>query len=155
MTNNFYHPVVSVGTVNFLEGLATNAVTAVNALPGCPPVNSRRYFIRAISVLAVEQIGPTFLFYSSLTGQPTVAVDTNNFIGHFGFVDGMAVRLAGAGLFYYYVDGLQLPYFTETSGSVIGPPALNVALLNTSATAKTAGAPGAVRARFWLQPMGQ
>jgi len=151
--NNFYFPVVAVGTINFLEALATGATTPINAIPGVPPVGSRRHYIRAISVLAVEQIGPTFLFFSSVPGQPTTNVDTDGFISAFGFVDGMAQQMGGSGLWRYYVDGLQIPYYAAGSGNTLAPPTLNVALTNTSATAKSAGAPGALSATFWLQPM--
>lgn len=150
---NFVHQVVSVGTVNFLEALnAAGDVTALNALRGVPPVNSRRYFIRAVSVEAMENIGMVFLFYASAAA-PTANVDTDRFVASLGFVIGAGVRSGGAGLYRYYVDGLSVPYYMDGSGNTVAAPTLNVVLQLQGATPKSAGAPGAVKATFWLEPM--
>lgn len=150
---NFVHPVVSVGTVNFLEGLAAAGnVTALNTLYGVPPVNSRRYFIRSVAVDAMEHIGMTFLFYASTVG-PTADVDTDRFISSFGFVAGQGVQSAGAGLWRYYVDGLSIPYYMDGSGNLLNPPTLNVVLQLQGAVAKSANAAGAIKATFHLEPM--
>jgi hypothetical protein len=149
---NFVYPVASKGTVNFLEGLAAAGdVTALNAIPGVPAVNSRRFFIRSVAVKAMENIGMTFLFYSNPTG-PTLDVDTDAFISSFGFVAGQGVRSGGAGLYRYYVDGLSIPYYLVGSGNSIVPPTLNVVLQLQGVTAKTADAPGAIQATFHLEP---
>lgn len=150
---NFVHPVVSVGTVNFLEALAAAGnATAVNAIKGVPPVNSRRFLIRACSVLAMEHIGMTFLFFASAAAQ-TANVDTDRFISSLGFVAGQGVQMNGAGLWRYYVDGMSVPYYMDGSGNSQTPPTLNVALQLQGATAKSANAAGAVAATFWLEPL--
>lgn len=152
---NFVHPVVSVGTVNFLEALAVAGdTTALNALPGVPPVNSRRFFIRQVAVQAMENIGMTFLFFAS-AANPTLNVDTDRFIASLGFVAGQGIRNDGAGLWRYYMDGLSVPYYMDGSGNSITPATLNVVLRLQGATAKSAGAPGAIRATFWLEAMSE
>jgi len=151
--NDFLIPVIAKGTVNFLEGLAAAGVaTAVNALPGVPPVGSRRFYIRAVEVLAMEHIGMTFLFFAS-TAAPTANVDTDRFISSVGFTAGQGIQYNNTGLWRYYVDSMAVPYYMDGSGNSVTPPTLNVALQLQGATAKTAGAPGAVSATFWLQQM--
>ena len=150
---NFVHPEVSVGTVNFLEALAAaGQATALNTLYGVPPVNSRRYYIRTVSVEAMEHIGMTFLFYASAAA-PTADVNTDRFVSSFGFVAGQGIQTNGAGLWRYYVDGLSIPYYMDGSGNSLNPPTLNVVLQLQGAVAKSANAAGAIKATFWLEPM--
>lgn len=150
---NFLHPVYAKGSVNFREALAAAGVaTPVNALPGVPPINSRRYFIRAVSALAMEHIGMTFLFFGT-SSAPTADVDTDRFISSFGFVAGQGIQHNNAGLWRYYVDGLMIPYYMDGAGNTITPATLNVALQLQGAVAKSANDAGAVSVTFWLEPM--
>lgn len=150
--NQFLYPIRSKGTVNFLEGLAVGAASAMNSLPGLPNVNSRRYLIRAVRVVSVQNLGMNFQFYGASTGV-TADVDTNRFISSFGFVAGQGVRYNSAGLYLYYVDGLAIPYYEDGAGNAVARPSLNVVLQIQGATAKLADVAGALTAEFWLEPM--
>lgn len=148
---NFFYPVRGVGTVNFTEALLVGGASAMNALPGLPAVNSRRFFLRAISVVSVQQLGMIFQFYGSASGA-TADVDTNRFISSVGLVSGQAVRYAGTGLYLYYMDGLSVPYYADGSGNEIAKPSLFVTLQIQGATAKLADAAGAIHPVFWFEP---
>lgn len=153
--NQLLFPVFAKGATNFREGLAVaGEATPVNALYGVPPVNSRRFLIRAVSVLAMEHIGMTFLFFASQAA-PTADVDTDRFISSLGFTIGQGIQYDGAGLWRYYIDGMAVPYYMDGSGNSQNPPTLNVALQLQGATAKTAGDPGEVSAVFWLEPLSE
>lgn len=151
--NQFLYPMSTVGTVNFLEDLAVGQNSAINVLPGLPRVNSRRYLIRAVSVVSVQNLGLQFLFFSTPDAAPTELVATDSFVSSFGLVAGMAVRYDAAGLYRYYMDGLAVPYYMDGSGNQVAAPSLNVALGIQGATAKLADAAGALRATFWVEPM--
>ena len=71
MSNDFLYPVVSDPAVNFLDALAQNAATAMNKLYGVPPIFSRQFLIRAVSVLAKENYGPELNFFSTAAGNTT------------------------------------------------------------------------------------
>lgn len=151
MNNNVF-PVRGLGTVNFLEALAAGAASAVNALHA-PPIGSRRFLIRAVSVVSVQNLGMIFQFYAAVAGV-TANVDTNRFVSSFGFVAGQGVRYNSTGLYLYYVDGLSIPYYMDGSGNAVNPPTLNVVLQIQGATAKLANADGAIHPVFWLEPVG-
>lgn len=152
--NNFLFPVQAVGTVHFLQALAAAGnATPVNAIPGVPAINSRRFLIRAVEVLAMERIGMTFLFFASAAA-PTADVDTDRFIASLGLVSGQGFQYNNAGLWRYYVDGMAVPYYMDGSGNTVAQPTLNVALQLQGAVAKSVGAAGAVSATFWLEPLG-
>ena len=152
MNTNLF-PVRALGSTNFREALAVAGdATAVNALPGVPAIGSRRFLIRAVSVLAEEHIGMTFLFFAS-TAAPTADVDTDRFVSSLGFTIGQGIQYDGAGLWRYYVDSMAVPYYMDGSGNSLNPPTLNVALQLQGATAKSAGDDGEVSATFWLEPL--
>lgn len=152
MSNDFHYPVASVASVNFLEALAQNVSSAMNILYGLPPINSRRYFIRAMSIVTKENFGPQFSFYAAAAGD-TSNPATNKFVSRFGFLSSMGVLDPATGCYNYYVDGLAVPYFDDDTANSVNPPRLHVILTNISATAKSADDAGAVAATFWVQPM--
>jgi len=160
MPQTFLAPVQSVETVNFLEALAGAAVTgtppfvasAMNNLNGVPAIGSRRFLIRAIQVLAVQNFGPEFNFFGSAAGKTTDPA-TDTFISRFGFTSAMGEQIGGAGLFRYYIDGLAIPYLDLDTINTVNPPTLHVVLQNIDTVAKSANAPGQLTATFWLEVM--
>lgn len=152
MSTNFVFPVASRPTVNFLEALTTNQASAMNNLPGVPPVGSRRYYIRAIEAVCKQQIGPQFNFFATAAGN-TTDPSTNTFLSRWGFLDSFGAQIGGTGLYNYYVDGLAIPYRDDDTINTVNPPKLHVILQNTSATSKSANATGALSVTFWLEPM--
>lgn len=152
--NDFRYPVRSKGTVNFLDALVQNASTAINAIPGVPAVNSRRFLITAARLVAVQNLDYQFSFFAdtAANGQPTADVDTNQFVSQITLYAGMGYQLGAAGLYYYYLDGLAVPYYMAGAGNTTTPSTLNVALTNLNAVAKIVNAAGALSATFWLEP---
>lgn len=144
-------PVYAIGTVNFLDALATGAATAINSLQIPLGGGSRRYTITAIRVLTMEAISPLFWFYGSATGE-TSDVDTDSGLGAALFDDASAVQLGGSGLYRWYAEGLNIPYHDADAANSVSPPRLHVILQNQSTTAKSANAAGAINAIFYLAP---
>jgi hypothetical protein len=153
--SQFRYSVPSVATRDFTEVLAVGAASALYALPGLPPVNSRRYAIRSISIKSVQQLGMIFQFYAAAAAASATSVDpdANKFVSSVGFVSGQGVRYNNAGLYLYYVDGLDIPYYMEGSGNTVAAPTLNVVLQIQGATAKLAAAAGALQATFRVEPL--
>lgn len=159
MPSNFLFPVYSVATVNFLEALAAAAMSftppfvgsAINNLPGVPPSGSRRFLIRAIEYLAVQNVGLEFDFFGSSVG-PTLDPATDTFIARYQFASANGVQYNGAGLYRYYVDGLAIPYFDLDTANSVTPPTLHVGVQNIDTVAKSADVPGAIACTFWLEP---
>ena len=160
MPSNFLFPVVSSPTVNFLEALGAASAsftppfvgTAMNNLAGVPPIGSRRFFIRVIEYLCVQQVGLEFDFWGSAAGL-TNAIATDTFISRYQFASVNGQQFNNTGLFRYYIDGLAIPYYDLDTANSTTPPTLHVAAQNVDTVAKSAGAPGAVNATFWLEPM--
>ncbi len=159
--NNFLFPVISRPTVDFLDALASAsgtfappyAGTAINNLLGVPKVNSYRFRIRAIEYIAVEQVGLEFDFFGTAAGLTNV-VATDTFLSRYPFSSVNGAQYAGAGLFRFYVDGLDIPYvdLDSVNGASV-TPALHVGIQNVDTVAKSANAAGAVQATFWLEPV--
>jgi hypothetical protein len=164
MPQSFLYPVNALPTVNFLEALGAAAGfntppfvgTAMNNIPGVPAIASRRFLIRAIEYLCVQQVGLEFDFFNSATGLTNV-IGTDGFISRFQFatVQGQQFNSValGGGLFRFYIDGLAIPYVDLDTINTVNPPTLHVAAQNVDTVAKSAGAGGAVNATFWLEPM--
>lgn len=102
--------------------------------------------LKSIAIISDENLNwEVMLFRKDTFG--TSDLDTDSFIGRWSFVATDAVRVAGAGSYYYYIDGLDVMYTdADNSGE------LHVILLNRSAAAKTAGAAGEVVVKFRLAP---
>ena len=159
MSSNFLFPVVSLPTVNFTEALLAAATTftppfvgtALNNIPGVPPIGSRRFLIRAIEYLCVQQVGLEFDFWGSATGL-TNAIATDTFISRYQFASVNGVQFNGTGLYRFYVDGLSIPYLDLDTINSVTPPSLHVAVQNVDTIAKSANAAGAIAVTFWLEP---
>jgi hypothetical protein len=154
MHSNMLWSIVSVPATNFREALAPAAQTltapfvasAINNLNGVPPIDSRRFLIRAIAYSANENIGLEFDFFTSALG---------GFISRFAFTSANGAQYGGAGQYNYYIDGLSLPYYDADTINSINPPQLHVGVQNVDTVAKSAGDAGAVTATFWLESMTQ
>lgn len=158
----YLFPVSSRPTVNFLEALAAAGSTltppfigtAINNLYGVPNTASRRFLIRAIQYLAVENVGLEFDFYASATSG-VAAIGTDTFIARYQFASVNGVQYNSAGIYQYYVDGLTIPYVDADwlGSSAINQPLLHVGVQNIDTVAKSADAAGAIATTFWLEPM--
>lgn len=160
MSDRFVFPVASNPTTNFTEALVATASaftppfagTAMNNIGGVPPLNGRRYWIRGIEYLAVENVGLEFDFWASAAGL-TDAVASDTFLSRYQFAAANGVQFNGIGLYRYFAWGLELPYYDLDTINTTTPPSLHVAAQNVDTVAKSADAAGAVAVTFWLAPM--
>lgn len=137
---NFVTKVKTVSTVDYLPALAQNAgananITLAGALAG---VNGNsRVRLKNISIISVENLSWEIWFFTANTFQTTIDADT--FLGFWSFAASDAKRIAATGLYYYYVEDLDVPYLdTDNTGK------LHMTLVNRSAASKTANAGGAI-----------
>jgi hypothetical protein len=160
MTYSMLFPIYSAPTTAFTEALAAASATltppyassAIYSLPGVPPAGSRRFLIRSILYLAVEQVGLEFDFWGRAVGN-TAVLTTDAFIARYQFVSANLAQVAGTGFWRGYVDQLAIPYFDADSANSQTPPTLHVSLSNVDTVAKSADAAGAIRCTFQLEPM--
>lgn len=112
--------------------------------------------LRGIVIQSVENLGwEVWLFRRQRTGAEGIA--DVHFAGFWSFAAADAVQIGGAGLYYYYIDGLDVPY-EVTDVLPNGQPDengqrrnLHMALIPRGA-GKSAGAAGSVRVQFNLEP---
>lgn len=105
-----------------------------------------RAILRGISILSQQNLAWELWLFSKATYQ-TGVIDTDSFRGFWSFAAGDAKRIAGAGFYYYYVDGLYVPYEDD---SALGQ--LHATLVNRSVTGKLAqGAGGDIVVKFLLE----
>ncbi len=125
---------------HFTTGLATNAQESENlAAPPALGSGSARGSLSMLTIVSVENLAWDLLVFAKDTFQ-TGAIATDSFLGRWSFVATDAVRVAGTGLYYYHINGLDVPIRDED-----GTAEIHLMLVNRSAASKTAGAGGAVR----------
>ena len=128
----------------FTGALVTNAQEQEN-LPGLTNNNG---IINAVTIYSVQNLAWEVNFFSSDTFDSADA-DLDTFIDRVEFSEGEGLQIAGAGLFRYAVTGLEIPYVDDDATNE-----LHVALVNRSAVAKLAGAPGEIVIRTTVTPIG-
>ena len=146
----------------FRAAIAQNAAAYLDlTLPqGISAGRTCRSRLKGISIQSVENIGwEIWLFTKKRTGAEAIvpaAAAGSAFQGYWTFTASMALRIAGAGLYYYYVDGLDVPY-EATDVLADGQPDdetqrknLHIALVAREA-GKSADDAGAVRVQFVLE----
>jgi hypothetical protein len=145
----------SLKGTHFRDALVTNAVEYEDLQLGENIGAGRigRCRLRSLAIVATENLDYE-VWLLGRTGGITADPDTNPFRGFWSFVAGDAKRSAGAGLYHYYVDGLDVPYEDDDRGAGAAGTAayLHVGLVNRSAAAKSAAGPGELSIRFLLEP---
>lgn len=101
--------------------------------------------IKALQILSVENLDWELWFFRNALQDPS-NLDLNRWMGYWRFGT-TAVRIGGAGLYHYYIDGLGIPYQDEDNTSKI-----HLALINRSAAEKSADDAGAVRVQLVIEP---
>lgn len=121
--------------MNFLTGDKDGYVD-----PGLGAGKTVKSRLRSLDIVSVENLAWELwlwgkdTFNASLTNPALVYP-----LGRWAFTAGMAVQIAGAGLWYYYIDGLDQSYLDlDSSGEI------HLMLVNRSVAAKTADAGGAI-----------
>lgn len=143
----------------FRDTLAQNAALYLDLLlpQSVTAGRTARSRIHMISIESVENLAwELWFFRRARTGAETIG--DSQFQGKWTFATGDAVRIGGAGLYYYYIDGLDIPY-EVTDVLPDGQPDdadqrrfLHMALINRSAAGKSAGDAGAIRVQVHLEP---
>lgn len=137
--------------VNYIGALVQNAGADENITlpPQCAGVgNTAQVFIRAITIVSDQNLAWELDFWST-SGFANADLDLNSYIGRWTFGTGDGVQIAGAGSYYYYIDGLGIPYYDDSKAGQ-----LHMTLVNRSATSKNAGATGEIVITVWCEPMG-
>lgn len=147
----FIYTAVSDKDSHFTGAIAQNAseeenITLPTALDG---VNGNaRGIIRGVTIVSDQGLDWELYFFGSDLFSETSDMDTDGYLGRCKFTattDG--IQIGGTGNFYYYKDGLEIPYLdADKTGE------LHVALVNRSATGKNAGATGEIVVKVHIEP---
>lgn len=146
-------PLVQVHSLpeqHFLDPLDHNALSPIQSL-SIPTPSTRRWMIRGVSLIALQEILPEFHFFSSARGL-TNSPMTDRWIASFGFGDTDAHQFGNEGPFRWYKEGLSTPYYDLDVLDQVGTPSLHVLMINRAPLGKLAGPEGAMRVNFWLEP---
>ena len=134
---------------HFTGALVTNAAENENVVlaPALAGVGGNaRAQLRSIAIISDQNLDwEVMLFRKDTFG--TSDLDTDSFVGRWTFAAADAVRIAGAGSYYYYIDGLDEAYTDEDASGE-----LHVTLLNRNAVAKNAGATGEIVVKLRFEP---
>lgn len=140
------NPVEAANAGLFSAALAQNA--GINARVRLPEAiaagRSCNAILRSIRVTSFDQLDWEFWIWRNKNFQvPGVDATAEQFAGFWSFSvgSGDGKRIAGTGLYYYYIDGLGIPYTDLDAHNAPSEGGfLNVTLVNRSAGAKTAAA---------------
>lgn len=158
--------VASDPATQFLAAISQNAAAYLDLLlpESISAGRTCRSVLRGISIQSVENTGwEIWLYTKKRTGAE--AIGDVAFLGYWTFIASTALQIGATGLYYYYVDGLAVPYWVEDrimelqgNGQVVSVPDdngqrryLHMALVARE-SAKSANAAGAVRVQFILEP---
>jgi hypothetical protein len=130
-------------TADFIAACAQNAgITGSIALPS----GVRHGRLQAISILSVENLAWEVWIFSAAR-VATIAADVLLGKWTFGATDGQ--QIAGAGLYHYFIDGIDISC-TDAASTNAGK--VYLVLVNRSAAAKTAGAGGGIKITLHIEP---
>lgn len=136
----------SVSTVDFIAGIAQNAADTAN-LP-IPQVSQGApggggvFTVNSCVIQSVENLAWEIWLFGKNTFEEA-AIDNEFFLGSWTFTALAGLRIGSAGFYHYFVSDLQIPY-RDLDASGTTKANLHIALINRSASAKTAGAGGAI-----------
>jgi hypothetical protein len=141
--------VATISTAHFTGALAQNAAEGIDLdLPMSIAAGLHsRSLVRQVIVKSVQNLDWEIYLFDRGTKHTELDPDRNGFLGHWRLTASQGLRIGATGLFYYYVDGLAVPYEDRDQQG-----RLHLVLINRSATAKDAGAPGALTIQFRLEP---
>lgn len=106
--------------------------------------------LRSIAIISKENLAWELVLWKKKIDPSvplTLSLDDNPFLGKWRLDAGEAIRIGGAGPWYYFLDGMDVAYEDEDR---VGK--LHVCLVNKSAAAKSAGVAGEIVVIFNLEP---
>lgn len=140
----------------FRAAVVQNAAATLDMLPGTglgffdvglSASQSARARLAALSLISVENLTwEVSLWARDTFASPTFTADGSDFLGRVTLTNTTATRIGGAGVYYYYVDGLDVPYVDRDQTSE-----LHLMLIPRSA-GKSADDAGAVQIALALEP---
>lgn len=149
-------------TEDFQGALATDAAATLRMV--LPAALGGRSRWRGLTIMSAQNLDwEVFLFKTSNAYTPKVGVvDTIQLAGKYRFFASDAVQIGGTGPYYYYIDGMDIPYHDLDSANAqqqpnpnvapLGnPPYINIVLVNRNAVSKSAGADGYVQLRLAME----
>lgn len=135
----------------FTAALAQNVALTENLVaPGDLGAGGHcRSRLHSISILSDQNLAWEIALYSTDSFNTSADMDQVSFLGRWGFQAGDGTQIAGTGPYFYYIDGLDIPYRDADFTSHIKPGGLSqgqihLMLVNRSATGKNAGATGEI-----------
>lgn len=155
MSNLRVERVPSVYGVDFAGTLAQNAALAgrIKLPESIGAGRTGMSIIRSIQVTSDDQLDWEFWFWANKGQQQGGHPDLEGFLGFWSFAvaGGDGKQIGATGRYYYYIDGLGIPYHDADAHNDPGPGTfLNVTLVNRSVGAKSAT--GWFHAAFGLEP---
>ena len=96
-----------------------------------------------------ENLGWEVAFWSKDSFEDTSDMDADAFRSRWSFVVAAGVQYGGTGQYYYYIDGLNIPYQDEDNSGE-----LHISLVNRSSSGKSSGSSGEVIIAITMQPVG-
>jgi len=144
-------PVKTDATTQFTSALAVGeqetenvSLAAISALPQAPCI------VKAISVSSVQNLAFDLVFFAKDTFQQAAPND-EYFVARIAYTAAIGTQSVTGGLYEY----MTLPVnFSYPYVDLDGTQELHVGLVVRGATAKLAGASGALSVTFWCEPMG-
>lgn len=133
----------SSATAQYTDAIDQNASENENIqLPPYMQAVGAQLRVTALSIISVQNLAWELWLFGSNAFQ-TADFSTDQFLGFWGFnaADARRVNSGTYAQYYYYIDGLNIPYVDRSASSSV-LPSLHAALVNRSASAKIAGALG-------------
>ena|SRR3990167_9738754 len=132
--------------VDFTGAIVQNAMDTVELTP--EGFQGRRFRLTNLIVVSVEPLDWEVWLWAKAS-YASATPGASQFLGYWSFQGAFAKRIGGAGLYYYFIPGLDVYYEDEgwaesSPGPNPTPPAIHLGLVNRSAAAKSAGEAGAV-----------
>lgn len=138
----------TLSTRDFTGSLAQNAGAFVSLdVSGLGVGINVDSLLRAVNVVSMEDLDWELWFFRKTGTAGNDANPDTNALSGLVVLSATAVRIAGAGLYTFYTEGLNIHLFDEDRTSKI-----HMALINRTAGSKTAGAAGAVKVTLVIEP---
>lgn len=152
------YSVSTSSTGDFQGTLAQNAAAVLRkALPAALGGRAR---LRGVSISSVQNLDWEVQLYRTYNGgtpyavPPGGTIDDIQLAGKYRFFAADGGQVAGTGPYFYYIDGLDIPYHDLDSVNASGaslPPFLNLVLVNRSVTSKLGTTAGAISIRLLFE----
>lgn len=116
-------------------------------------IGSGKSRVRSILIQSVENLDWEVWIWATDAFNVSTSDPALNFpLGYALLAGSTAKRIGGAGLYYYFLSGLDIPLQDEDVITNNGPNEIHLMLVNRAAASKTAGAGGAIRIDLNIEP---